>query len=291
MKKILISLSLGVFALCIALPASASLSFPSVADLDHGDLIKTASSSSVYYFGDNEMRYGFPNEATYYTWYDNFNGVKTISVSQMGDIPFGGNVTYKPQMGNDGISTRLLKLSGKSTVYVPIGDGMLVGLKGEDNASALFGLGWKNYIDTLPDVLANQYTFLSGYLADSTRFIEDNGYSISDDKELQTTSGVMMYEDPMRFAGYDELGTCKTTGTCCTGNYCGYNVVKVDEGGTAKFINYTEDSLTIREEDGLWTTGKMEPGDIVVLQINLDSGVYNFQASENHSMVGVMVVE
>ncbi len=294
MKKTLFSIALGLLAFSFALPASASLSFPTVADLDHGDLIKTASSSSVYYFADDEMRYGFPNEATYFTWFDDFDDVKTISVSDMGLISLSGMVTYKPQLGNNGMTTRFLKLRSKSTVYVPVGNGMLAALKNEDSATAIFGSGWTKNVDVLPDVLANQYTFLSGFLSNSVEFLDNidyNGYSISDDKELSATSGVMMYEDPLRFAGYDESGSCKTSGTCCSGNYCGYNIVKVDEGGTVKFVNYTTDTLTIQEEDGLWSTGKMEPGDIVVLRINLDEGTYDFRASEDWDMTGVMVVE
>jgi hypothetical protein len=294
MKKILFSLMLGITMLGFSLPAHASLSFPSVADLDHGDLIKTASSSSVYYFADDEMRYGFPNEATYFTWYDDFHDVKTISTSDMGLIPLGGMVTYKPQLGNDGATTRLLKLASQSTVYVPVGNGMLAALKNEDYATAIFGSGWKLLVDTLPDAFANSYTILSGYLSKTVEFTDNvdiAGYSISDDKELSNTTGMMMYEDPLRFAGYDEAGSCKTQRTCCTGNYCGFNIIKVDQGDTVKFANYTNETLTIQEEDGLWSTGKMDPGDIKVLRINLDEGEYNFRAKEDWDMMGVMVVE
>ncbi|KKR95970.1 MAG: hypothetical protein UU46_C0010G0005 [Candidatus Uhrbacteria bacterium GW2011_GWD1_41_16] len=268
-----------------------ALSFPSVGDLEHGTLIKSSSSSAVYYFGMDDVRYGFPNEATYFTWYDDFKDVKTISVSQMNDIPFGGMVTYKPQLGNGAISTHLLKLASQPTVYVPLAGGMLAALKNESNAITLFGSSWSSHIDILPDALASSYLILGGFLSTSVEFLSDNGYTIADDKSMTASLGVMMYEEPLRFAGYDEAGTCKITGACCNLGYCGFNMVKVDQGNTIKFVNYTNQNLTVREEDGLWTTGEMAPGDIVVVRINSAKGTYNFRADESHSMTGVLVVE
>lgn len=292
MKKYFVFFTAVVLCATMAQPAIAALQFPTVADLNTGTLIKSASSSTVYYFGRDEQRYGFPNEATFYTWYDNFNGVKTISTSQMNDIPLGGMVTYRPQFGNDGASTRLLKLSGKSTVYVPIGYGMLVAIKNEDQANRLFGSRWMDLIDILPDAFVSHYTILGGNLADNASFISDNGYTLADDLELSAAVGIMMYEDPLRFTGYDETITLKSSGDYCTGSYCGYNVVTVEQGGTVKFVNYTTDTLTIREkDDNLFSTGEMQPEDIVVLTIDLEPGEYNFRADEAKGMVGVLVVE
>lgn len=284
-----------IFFIAIVMMAVSSqafaLSFPSVAGLEHGTLIKSSSSSTVYYFGVDDVRYGFPNESTFFTWYDDFSEVITISTSQMNDIPFGGMVTYKPQLGNDGISTRLLKLASQPTVYVPLANGMLAALKNVDYASAIFDTSWPSYVDVLPDALASNYLILSGFLSTSVEFVEDNGYTIADDKAITRSSGVMMYEEPLRFAGYDEAGSCKTTGTCCDDGYCGFNMVKVDQGDTIKFVNYTNESLTVREEDGLWTTGEMAPGDIMVVRINSEKGTYSFRADEDSSMTGVLVVE
>lgn len=284
-----------LFFIALAMMTTSSpalaLSFPSVGDLEHGTLIKSSASSSVYYFGVDDVRYGFPNEATFFTWYENFDDVITISVSQMNDIPFGGMVTYKPQLGNNGISTHLLKLASQPTVYVPLANGMLAAIKNEGSAETLFGSSWSSYVDVLPDALASNYLILGGFITTSVEFVDDNGYTIADDKAITRSSGVMMYEEPLRFAGYDEAGTCKTTGTCCDDGYCGFNMVRVDQGDTIKFVNYTNQNLTVREEDGLWTTGEMAPGDIMVVRINSAKGTYNFRADQSSSMTGVLVVE
>jgi len=284
MKKFLMSLALVALSATIALPASAALDFPTVAGLEPGTLIKSASSSTVYYFGDDEMRYGFPNESTFYTWYDNFDSVESIAVSEMNMIPFGGMVTYRPQLGNDGATTRLLKLSTGSEVYVPVGSNMLAAVKNVDNANAMFGDEWMYLVDMLPDAFIPHYTILGGTLADDASFIDLDDYTISDAVDLVSSTGIMMYSDPLRFAFSDEDEDCGE-------DYCAYNEGTINQGETIKFINYTDETLTIREEDNLFTTGPMEPEQIVVLTIDLDEGEYTFEADEDDDMVGTLTVE
>ncbi len=292
MKKILLSCALVAMAAVVALPASAALEFPTVAGLEPGSLIKSAASSTVYYFGEDEMRYGFPNENTYFTWYDDFDSVETIAVSEMDMVPFGGMVTYRPQLGNDGATTRLLKLSTGSEVYVPIGSNMLAAIKNVDNANALFGDYWMDLVDDLPDVFVPHYTVLGGVLADDVSFIDLDDYTISDSIDLFETTGVMMYEDPLRFAAEDEEVELDDDGDHCSDSYCGYNVVRVNQGETIKFVNYTTETLTVRESDNnLFTTGSIDPEGIVVLTIDLEPGEYDFRADEDWDMMGVLVVE
>ena len=38
---------------------------------------------AVYFYGGDGRRHAFPNERVYFTWYANFNGVKTISEAEM----------------------------------------------------------------------------------------------------------------------------------------------------------------------------------------------------------------
>jgi hypothetical protein len=42
-----------------------------------GDLIKIDGYAPVYYLSDGK-RYVFPNESTYFSWYSDFSGVKTL---------------------------------------------------------------------------------------------------------------------------------------------------------------------------------------------------------------------
>ncbi|MBT3230718.1 hypothetical protein HN358_02970 [Candidatus Uhrbacteria bacterium] len=292
MKKIILSLAIVAVSAMIAMPASAALEFPTVADIEPGTLIKSAASSTVYYFGNDELRYGFPNEATFFTWYDDFNSVQTIAVSEMDMIAFSGMVTYRPQLGNEGATTRLLKLSTGSEVYVPVGSNMLAAVKNVDNANAMFGEDWTGLVDMLPNEFIPHYTVLSGVLADDVIFIDLNDYTISDSIDLFSATGVMMYEDPLRFAAIDEDDDLEDDGDNCTESYCGYNVLTVSQGGTIKFVNYTSETLTVREsDDNLFTTGKIEPEEIIVLTIDLEPGEYNFRADEDWDMMGVLIVE
>ena len=271
-------------ALFVVIPGfTRAITFPSVADLDPGDLIKSSSSSTVYYFGADEMRYGFPNEKTFFTWYDDFYAVETIALSEMNMIPLGGMVTYKPQFGDD-LSTRLLKTQLDSTVYVPVGNGMLAALKNTATAKDLFGTNWASYVDDLPEAFVPLYTILGGNLTSDSEFVAEYTYTISDDLEIYDVTGVMMYSDPLRFAASDESKDCGQS-------YCSYNEVTVEKGATIKFINYTGEDITVREASNRWTTGKMESEDIAVLTIDDRAGTYYFYADEDDDMMGMLTVE
>ena len=169
---------------------------------------------------------------------------------------------------------------------------MLAAIKNVDNASAMFGESWPSLVDDLPDVFITHYTVIGGVLADDVSFIDLDDYTISDSIDLVSATGVMMYEDPLRFAAIDEDEDLDDDGDNCTDSYCGYNVVTVNQGDTIKFVNYTTETLTIRESDNnLFTTGKIDPEEIIVLTIDLDPGEYDFRADEAWDMMGVLVVE
>lgn len=109
-----------------------------------GDLVKGQSTSSVYYYASNGKRYVFPNEKTYFTWYADFSGVKTISDAHLGTIPIGGNVTYRP-------GVKMLKITTDPRTYVVDQGGVLRHVGSESLANTLYGLNWKNVIEDLPD--------------------------------------------------------------------------------------------------------------------------------------------
>lgn len=109
-----------------------------------GDLIKGQSFSSVYYFAPDGKRYVFPNEKTYFTWFTNFDGVKTISDASLGAIPIGGNVTYRP-------GVKMVKITTDPQVYVVDQGGVLRHVDSEQLAQTLYGLNWNNQIDDIPD--------------------------------------------------------------------------------------------------------------------------------------------
>src|SRR5688572_6710832 len=129
-----IAWSVGVGSL--ALPSMASAAVP-------GELIK-ASGPAVYYFAADSKRYVFPNEKTYFSWYMNFNSVRTISDSELASYQIGGNVTVRP-------GTKLVKITTDPKVYAVTLGGVLHWVESEAIAIALYGPSWATRVIDVPD--------------------------------------------------------------------------------------------------------------------------------------------
>ncbi len=115
-----------------------------------GELAKTAKSSAVYYCGDDGKRYVFPDENTYFTWYDGFSGVKTISEKDMAAMGIGGNVTYRP-------GSRLLKIPSDPRVYAVETGGVLREISSPSAAARLFGADWSAKVNDLSEAFFADY--------------------------------------------------------------------------------------------------------------------------------------
>lgn len=107
-------------------------------------LIKISSTQAVYYCGADGKRYVFPNDKTYFTWYDGFDNVNIISDNEMADIPLGGNVTYRP-------GVKMIKIQTSPKVYVVDRGGVLRWVKSAETAELLYGSDWNKFIDDVPD--------------------------------------------------------------------------------------------------------------------------------------------
>jgi hypothetical protein len=127
-----------------AVPQTASAANP-------GDRIRGTSFSTVYYYGYDGARYAFPNEKTYDTWFNGFNGVQTISDSALENITLGGNVVYRP-------GSRWIKITSAAETYAVARDGMIHWIESEAVASALAGSAWNTTIDDVADVFFTDYT-------------------------------------------------------------------------------------------------------------------------------------
>ncbi len=139
-------LSLLIAAAVFTPLASSAASVP----FNAGDLIK-GSLAAVYYFGPDGYRYVFPNEKTYFTWYTDFSGVKTISDGQLSTIPLGrSNVTYRP-------GRKLVKITTDPKVYVVDQGGILRHVTSEQLAQTLYPIWWRNQVDDIPDMLFTNY--------------------------------------------------------------------------------------------------------------------------------------
>ncbi|MBD3251449.1 hypothetical protein GF380_03265 [Candidatus Uhrbacteria bacterium] len=150
MKARLISLvtALATFAASMMPMAAAALDTEAISP---GDLVKCASTSAVYYFGPDGRRYVFPNEKTYFTWYDNFDTVKTISDGRCSTLPLGrSNVTYKP-------GVKMVKITTDPRTYAVERGGILRHVTSQELAETLYGINWKDTIDDVPDAFFSNY--------------------------------------------------------------------------------------------------------------------------------------
>jgi hypothetical protein len=255
-------LMFGVFAI-----AQAG-SFPTVGGLASGDLVTSPETQAVYYFGEDERRYVFPTEGIYFSWYENFETVETVEHADLMLIPLGGNVTYRPYYA--GIPTRLVKKDFDPDVYVVFPDAYLLPIDNEETAEHFFGAYWANMVEGVSDAFIRDYGTYGGYLNMDMEFAPlDHALTINSDKGLGAPVGFMMNEAPLRFGIADQ---------------------EVDRYGTIKFVNDTNEVLTIREDRGHWTTGPMAPGDVVVIYIDDTAGLYSFTADEDSSMTGTLTV-
>jgi len=115
-----------------------------------GDLFKN-SEDTVYYYGADGKRHTFPNENTYFTWYNNFDSVKFMTDEQLATISLGSNMTYKP-------GVRMLKLQTMPDVYAVDNNATLRAVASEAVAQALYGPNWQQYVDDLSDAFFTDYT-------------------------------------------------------------------------------------------------------------------------------------
>lgn len=107
---------------------------------------------AVYYVGADGKRHAYPNSRVFFTWYQNFNGVQTVSQAALNLYPLGRNITYRP-------AVRMVKFTTLNKVYAVARDGSLRWVKTEDVARALYGADWNTKIDDISDTFFTDYTF------------------------------------------------------------------------------------------------------------------------------------
>lgn len=115
-----------------------------------GSLIRSISSSAVYYCGADGKRYVFPNQRVYNSWYPDFTGVTTISDEAMASAVLGGNVTYKP-------GVKMVKITTDPKVYVVDRGGVLRHVATPELAAQLYGSTWAKQVDDIPDAFFINY--------------------------------------------------------------------------------------------------------------------------------------
>ncbi len=145
----------------ITVTAATSTPDPSPSTSTIRELIKTACSAgadvsdpcrAVYYHGDDGKRHAFPNEKVFFTWYDGFEDVITVSGTYMASLTLGRNVTYHP-------GTKMVKFITVNTVYAVGEEGDLRAIDSETTAKAIYGSTWNRQIDDISDAFFGNYSF------------------------------------------------------------------------------------------------------------------------------------
>jgi len=173
----------------LALPSVAS-----AATLSAGDLIK-ASGPAVYYYAADQKRYVFPNEKTYWSWYQDFSSVNTITDGELAAIMIGGNVTIRP-------GTKLVKITTDPKTYAVTKGGVLHWVESEAVATALYGANWAQRVVDVPDGFFVNYTVgssiptavhpdgtLISYTGSTDKFVVSNGKKRKISSDAWTANG------------------------------------------------------------------------------------------------------
>jgi plastocyanin len=236
--------------------------------ISSGDLIRGTTFSAVYYMGIDGMRYVFPNEKTYKTWYmdasgnSDFSDVVMISDAELADIQLGGNVTYKP-------GVRMVKINSDAKVYFVTDGGVLRPVASEAAAKAMYGTDWNKKIDDVPDAFFGSYTLSTNDVSESETSLIDSDFAdtINEDKSLLTPEDISITD-----SGYNPLDV-----TICIGQN-----VRFTNSGTTKHTA-TSDDLT-------WGSGTLQVGDTFIRKFN-EEGTITFYDGYDSTNTGAIFVE
>lgn len=260
MKKIITLFSILAFVL-MALPVSAATP---LSQIQSGDLIRGTTFNAVYYMGEDGMRYVFPNDKAYFTWYDNFDTVKWLTDADLAKIQIGGNVTYKP-------GVKMIKINSDPKTYAVSAGGTLEWVTSEAVAIALYGSNWNQKIDDVPDAFFGNYTMGSEINTvgdyDPAQEIAD-AESINEDKNLQEPIVVNIYD-----SGYSPSS------------------LTIAKGRAVKFQNSGSQKHTATAEDLSWGTGTLKSGEAFIRYFKT-RGTFGYSDSYNPSTImGGITVE
>ncbi|MDG1950579.1 MAG: hypothetical protein P8J32_07240 [bacterium] len=251
------------FAFSSVVPSAGATSLTDLEDINAGDLIRGESYSAVYYYGNDGFRYVFPNDKTYFTWYDNFDDVRWISDGDLADVQIGGNVTYRP-------GVKMIKITSDSTVYVVAGGGEIKSIPSEEVAEELYGSSWNTMIDDVSDGFFPNYTMGSELEFASSFSVSAetaDAHSIDADKGLMSYTTVTVSE-----SGFDP------------------SEVTIDAGRAIRFVNEGDDKHTASDDDGDWGTGTMVSGENFSRYFD-EEGTYTYHDAYEGAHTGTITVE
>jgi plastocyanin len=268
MSHVLKKVSLGMFAIAMAFAgyfaAAPSVSaLTSIGEISAGDLIRGETFSAVYYMGEDGMRYVFPNQKTYDTWYSDFDDVRFISDTDLATIQIGGNVTYRP-------GVMMIKITSDPNVYAVSERGTLRHVDGEDVATALYGSSWNTMIHDIPDGFFTNYSI---------------GEAISDasdyDAHLETSLATTIDADK---------GLLPPAEIDVSGSGFSPIDVTISAGQGVRFTNTGSEKHNATGDDLTWGTGTLSAGSVWIVTFE-EEGVYTFYDGYDSSNTGAVFVD
>jgi plastocyanin len=198
-------------AASMVMPMAASAAVVDTVSISPGDLIRGEAQSSVYYFAPDGKRYVFPNEKTYFTWYDDFSGVKMISDKRLSALPLGrSNITYRPGI-------KMIKITTDPRTYAVDRGGILRHVTSQELAQTLYGMNWKNKIEDVADAFFSNYrigTEISNAQEYVPSDVQTGTTSIMQDKGFDDTIATVSIGDVS--AGFVPLTMTVKKGTTVT---------------------------------------------------------------------------
>ncbi|MEK7655349.1 MAG: YCF48-related protein [Patescibacteria group bacterium] len=147
-KKPTITFILPSYMVCV----SAPVSYGTLVKLPDDSNPYTQEDTAVYFYGQDCKRHAFPNSKIYFTWYQNFNNLVTVSPEALASMQLGSNVLYRPAI-------RMVKFTTVNKVYAVGMNGELRWVTSEAAAISLYGSIWNKSIDDISDAFYTNYTF------------------------------------------------------------------------------------------------------------------------------------
>ncbi|EKD33199.1 MAG: Copper-binding protein, plastocyanin/azurin family [uncultured bacterium] len=258
-----VAMALFAVIALFAAPKQADAAITPLSQIQPGDLIRAQTLTAVYYYGNDNLRYVFPNDRTYFTWYSNFDTVKWITDADMFKVQIGGNVTYKP-------GVKMVKVNSDPKTYALAHNGTLRWVKTEQVAVTLYGSTWNKQIDDIPDGFFSNYK-IGAEIEDATTYNKASelsaASSINIDKELVTPKDVTISN-----SAYSPTS------------------VTIKAGQTVRFLNSDSTTHTITADNLTWGSGSITTGNQWIKKYTT-AGTYTYHCSIHPEMTGTVIVE
>ncbi|MCX6785466.1 MAG: hypothetical protein NTZ18_01275 [Candidatus Komeilibacteria bacterium] len=127
-----------------------------------GDLVKSTSSSAVYYIGSDLKKHPFGHARDFYTWYPNFSSIKTISTDEMAAFGLpGSSIVVRPSrlvQFVEVLADGTWSVANSPQVYAVSTNGSIQHITSAAVAASAFGSDWEKKIVPVVTTAASNYT-------------------------------------------------------------------------------------------------------------------------------------